>query len=314
MNFSKIDNLLIGFFLFIFIASIYLLMNHSSGNARLKQADDIGTITNIKNTVKRKNINNINWHDVSESEAIQEDDVIFTNDKSSALLTFKDGSRLNIEGDSLIRLKDLKDSVEVLLERGEIQINSTNKINVGILGENSRKIGIDENATFQLSNRGNNLEIHAIEGTANDSAGTEIKSGENINISKGVVKNLKSTVRLSEGHISNEGAYIEWSNESELKNFTIQISEDPLFTVFKSVDAANSPIKISWNKPVAYVKIISNDPSQKMKQSVVSKIYLKNKPKDKMSQSEEESIMDNVVRYYNKMLDNSKKLEKNNEK
>lgn len=311
MNFSKIDNLLIGFFVFIFIASIYLLMNQNSENVRLKQANDIGTITNIKNSVKRKNINNINWHNVSEADAIQEDDVIFTSDKSSALLTFKDGSRLNIEGDSLIRLKDLKDSVEVVLEKGEIQINNQNKMRVALAGKEQQLLGLSENSIFTLSNRDNNIEIHSVQGKADMGKHGEVVNGENVNIAKGKISKPKATIKISEGRIEDNNAFIEWSNDSNLKNFSIQISEDPLFTNYKKIDSAFSPVKIAWNKPVAYVKIMSNDPNETIKRSIISKIYLKNHPQEtKASRIEEESLWKNITRLYNKMLENSKRLEK----
>ena len=287
-------------------------MNQGTESVRLKQANDIGTITNIKNSVKRKNINNISWHNVSESDAIQEDDVIFTNDKSSALLTFKDGSRLNIEGDSLIRLKDLKDSVEVVLEKGEIQINNQNKMKVAMAGDQNQQVNIDQNAIFTLSNRNNNIEIHSVQGKADLGQLGEVENGENLNIAKGKINKPKASMKISEGRIEDNNAYIEWSNDSDFKDFTIQISEDPLFTTFKKIDSANSPVKVPWNKPVAYVKITSNDPNETIKRSIISKIYLKNPPREtKAAKVENDSLWENITRLYNKMLDNTRRLENN---
>jgi hypothetical protein len=310
MNFSKIDNILIGFFIFIFIGSIYLLANINKQDTRVKQANDIGKITNVKNNVRRKNINMITWHDVSESDAIQEDDVIFTNDKSSALLTFNDGSRLSIEGDSLIRLKDIKDSVEVVLEKGEIQINNQNKMLVSMDGKAKQNLGLSENSIFSLSNRDNNIEIQSIQGKAELADGGKIEDGENANISKGKLGKITSSLKISKGHIEEDNAYIEWSSDSKVKNFSIELSEDPLFTNSKKLDSANTSVKTPWNKPIAYVKVSSLDQSGKVLKSIRSKIYMKNQPKNKTANLEEEGLIDNVVKLFNKMLNNTKRLEK----
>lgn len=311
MKFSKIDNLLIGFFVFIFIASIYLFINRDSNNLRVKQANDIGTISNIINNVKRKNTTMLNWHKVSEADAIQEDDIIFTDAKASAILNFKDGSRLSIEGDSLIRLKDLQGSVEVVLEKGEIQINNQKKMKVALTGEKNESLGLAENSVFALSSRNNNIQIQSIQGSADLGKLGEISNGENVNVNKGKINKAKAQIKISESRIEDDTAVIEWSNDSDLKNFTIQISEDPLFTTFEKIDSANSPIKIPWKKKVAYIKITSNDPNETIKRSIISKIYLKNAKQDtQAARVSEEGVWDNVTRLFNKMLDNSKRLKK----
>ncbi|MDO9184054.1 MAG: hypothetical protein Q7U04_16695, partial [Bacteriovorax sp.] len=195
MKFSRIDNTLIGFFILVFISSIYLLVVVQNNQEHVSQALEIGTIKEVNNSVKKRHYTMLTWHNAAVTDALQEDDVIFTSENSSALLMFNDGSLLNIEGDSLIRLKG---EHGIILEKGQIQINNEqssdpSKLTITLAQKNNQKLTMGENSIFKLSKNNDNIEINSIKGNGSLSSQdntSEIKNGQNFNIEKNKIKKI----------------------------------------------------------------------------------------------------------------------------
>jgi hypothetical protein len=313
MKFSKLDNTLIGFFVFIFISSIYLLMTQDRLVVSLKPATSIGIIKEIKNTVKKRNISMMTWHNTVEADTVQEDDIIFTNNKSSVLLTFNDGTILNIEEDSLIRLKNFKDTYGIVLEKGQIQINNQKNINVEIIQQNTSQISISDNAIFKLSNKNNTITINSLKGNAEIKSlnlNSTIQDGQNLDISGNKSNKYNSSITLTQGFIYNNNIHLEWKNDSDITDFIIYISDDSAFLKPQKIISTGSAIDVSWNKPVAYIKISYTNKSNKLFQSIPRKIYSTISEKEAPLEEKEKGIWKRMVDLFNKMLKNTSKLKK----
>lgn len=72
--------------------------------AQTQKQDLIGGVTTSQNDVRRKNLDTFSWLPASRSDAIYQNDSIFTGDRSEATITLQDGSQIHVEPNSLITL------------------------------------------------------------------------------------------------------------------------------------------------------------------------------------------------------------------
>ncbi|MFP5519520.1 MAG: FecR domain-containing protein [Bdellovibrionia bacterium] len=112
--------------------------------------EEIGSIVNSKNDVRRKTVTDLSWLPTRNNERVYLQDTIFTGADSETQITLKDGSTLKIAPNSLVKL--VKDNGELTLDLkfGQLSANLSSNSNLNLkTGDEINKL-ITENGNASL--------------------------------------------------------------------------------------------------------------------------------------------------------------------
>lgn len=161
MTSRKIDQILltIGVVL-IFISSYQLFFSRLLQGENLELS--LGTLENTQAVVKIKNALALDWRDAYTGSSFTEQQLIYTDDDSSAELKFSHGHMVSISENSLVKISSIGKGLNV--ERGLIRakIEGSEPLVIEMNGEEVTLKG--DNADIQISLQGNVGEIGVLSG------------------------------------------------------------------------------------------------------------------------------------------------------
>lgn len=126
MRLKSIDQILLIFLFFVGTASTVMLFSREESSSNL---DSIAVIVSEINTVKRKANLFDSWRDLSRGDTLQENDQIYTHDRSEVELLFKSGKTIQLLENSLLKVSKEEDRESLKLEKGVIEANFKQKEN-----------------------------------------------------------------------------------------------------------------------------------------------------------------------------------------
>jgi len=143
----------------------------------------LGEISAKRSVVKSKGVRGLDWKDALLHEAVSHNELIYTDERSSARITLHTGTIIDVEENSLIRIQQESDLESVDLEKGFLNTRLSGKPLRVRLGEQEIELS-SQNAVVQISQDGGSGEIGVLSGEV------ELNNGEStqkINSSQVVV-------------------------------------------------------------------------------------------------------------------------------
>ena len=169
MTSRRIDSFLLGLgALLILISSYQLFFSTTQSQSGLT----LGTLTSTFSVVKTKGALALDWRDATIGNELTENQLIYTDNRSSASVAFKDGGSLEVGENSLIRLTTERSGPAMDLERGFIRakIDSAHPVKVQMNGEDYILTGDD--AQIQINLKNEKGEIGVLSGEVNVQSST----------------------------------------------------------------------------------------------------------------------------------------------
>jgi hypothetical protein len=161
MTARRIDRILLGLgALLILISSYQLFWGRSESSLGLK----LGTLTSTLSIVKTKSALSLDWRDASIGHDLTENQLIYTDSKSSAEVVFTEGSVLEIGENSLIKLRAVGKEQSMDLSKGFIRakLEGDKPLKVQVNGEEYLVSG--NNADIQINIQNQKGEIGVLSG------------------------------------------------------------------------------------------------------------------------------------------------------
>lgn len=124
MRLKSIDQILLVFLFFVGTISTAMLFTREE---RLSNLDSLAVIVSELNTVKRKASLFDSWRDLSLGDTLQEDDQIYTHDRSEVELLFKSGKKIQLLENSLLKISKEDNRERLKLEKGILEANFNQK-------------------------------------------------------------------------------------------------------------------------------------------------------------------------------------------
>lgn len=161
MTARRIDRILMGLgALLILISSYQLFFKHSDSASGPK----LGTLTSTLSVVKTKNALSLDWRDASRGNDLTENQLIYTDNASSAEVSFIEGSSLEIGENSLVKLRAASKEHAMDLSKGFIRakLEGDKPLKVQMNGEDYVVSG--NNADIQINLEDKKGEIGVLAG------------------------------------------------------------------------------------------------------------------------------------------------------
>lgn len=161
MTSRRIDQILLALGGLLILFSSYQLFFQKSESG---EGLTLGTLTSTMSVVKTKRALSLDWRDASSGNELTENQLIYTDNNSSAEVIFTQGSALSIGENSLVKLKTAGTEQSMDLEKGFIRakIDSDQPIVVQMNGENYLVSG--KNADIQINLQDEKGEIGVLSG------------------------------------------------------------------------------------------------------------------------------------------------------
>lgn len=146
--------------LLILISSYQLFFKPTDSSSGLK----LGTLTSTLSVVKTKNALSLDWRDASQGNDLTENQLIYTDNASSAEVSFTEGSSLEIGENSLVKLKAASKEHSMDLSKGFVRakLEGDKPLKVQMNGEDYVVSG--SNADIQINLEGKKGEIGVLTG------------------------------------------------------------------------------------------------------------------------------------------------------
>lgn len=218
--------------LLILISSYQLFFSGSDNSKGLK----LGTLSSTLSVVKTKNALALDWRDAASGNELTENQLIYTDNESSAEVIFNEGSSLEIGENSLVKLRSAGAEQGMDLSKGFIRakLEGGKPLKVQMNGEDYLVSG--KNADIQINIQNEKGEIGVITG--------EVKI-EGAGVSENL--NSQSALEISGDVLTRKSIYFKTvaPGKSEIK----YVLNSPAATVF------------SWEPAEAAKVIVSRKPS-----------------------------------------------------
>lgn len=240
MTSRKIDNILLSLGVALIIISSYQLFL-----SRLLQGNEVGlslgTLESTEAVVKIKSSLALDWRDAYRGTDVSEQQLIYTDDDSSAEIKFTQGHKVLISENSLIRIATIGKGLNV--ERGLIRakIQGDQPLIIEMNGEELKLTG--ENADVQISLQGEVGEIGVLNGE--------------ISVEKeGQVEQIDKTSSLKVD-----------TNSLKKQNVSVNLIEPKASEIFYTLEE-NYPATFKWDPATSAEMLLADNPSFKR-----SKVY-----------------------------------------
>lgn len=196
MTSRKIDNILLSLGVVLIIISSYqlflsrLLGGKASGLS-------LGILENTQAVVKIKSSFALDWRDAYRGGDVNEEQLIYTDDNSSAEIKFTQGHKISISENSLIRIASIGKGLNV--ERGFLRarIHGDQPLIIEMNGEELKLTG--DNADVQISLQNEIGEIGVLNGEISVEKGGQIEQidkSSSLKVDEGSLKKRPVSVRL----------------------------------------------------------------------------------------------------------------------
>lgn len=175
------------------------VLNHSTVR---NDKEKIATIYFKQKIAQRQFDDSVVWERLSQNSPLYDKDTIYTSDFSQAIVKFNDGTQLELNENTMLKLSYSDKGVEINVSGGDIQIDgskSKSKKELSVAMQNGTTVKLDSGSSVALksdsSSGVNNIEIHG------GSAKIETKNGESEKISSGESINIEETGTISKNPI-----------------------------------------------------------------------------------------------------------------
>lgn len=127
----------------------------------------LGQVFDLRNDVRRRSFDNFSWHDLGSNEALFHNDRIFTDKDSTAELEFSSGNRLKVSEESLFKITQDTDGINLNIEQGVVfaTLSNSSEAFVVKVGDQVYEIKSDS-SKIKISTDGKNKELSVLEGNA----------------------------------------------------------------------------------------------------------------------------------------------------
>ncbi len=143
---STSDILAIGIGAVIISSFSYLFYADITKKVDIGDAELVGSITFKKLVAQRKYSSQVVWEDVQQNSPVYNNDSIRTAEQSEAIIKLNDGTKINVNENSMILLALAKDQINIEFSYGSLLANRDN-----IMGKVSKKLNIkSEKATVSM--------------------------------------------------------------------------------------------------------------------------------------------------------------------
>lgn len=203
----------------------------------------LGTLIQTESVVKIKQNSALDWRDAYSGTDILEQQLIFTDEDSSAEIKFQEGNKLSIDENSLIRMSALKNGAGVDLQKGLVRAHV----------EGGRPLIVEVNGSeLKLTGKNADVQIHLEEN------GGEIGVlGGEISVEKnGKIETIDKTTALKVS-----------GDTLEKKKISLALARPLANEIFYTL-TNQQEIILDWSPDVAAKVIISDDQSFKTRQEL----------------------------------------------
>ncbi|EPZ49394.1 sigma factor regulatory protein, FecR/PupR family [Bacteriovorax sp. BAL6_X] len=127
----------------------------------------LGQVFELQNDVRRRSFDNFSWHNLGSNEALFHNDRIFTDKDSTAQLEFSSGNRIKVSEESLFKITQETDGINLNIEQGIIfaTLNNANEAFVVKVGDQVYEITSND-SKIKISNSSGNKELSVLDGKA----------------------------------------------------------------------------------------------------------------------------------------------------
>ncbi|MEE0887138.1 MAG: hypothetical protein UIB61_09545 [Treponema sp.] len=273
--------------------SLYFFWRELNHSTVRNDKEKIATIYFKQKIAQRQFDDSVVWERLSQNSPLYNKDTIYTSDFSQAIVKFNDGTQLELNENTMLKLSYSEKGVEINVSGGDIQIDgsrSKSKKELAVSMQNGTTVKLDSGSTVSLKSDAasgvNNIEVQG--GTAkietkNGDSG-KISSGESINIEEtgatsknpitvtSISKNL-NLLKFDEKEIP---VKLEWKLSEQEKNqkVIVQISAAKDFSkITKTYTPSGDNIEIPASSGTFYWRIFTENEEDK---PAVGKISVKN--------------------------------------
>lgn len=202
----------------------------------------LGRLTSTFSVVKTKNAKALDWRDAMLGSEVSENQMIYTDQDSSAQILFHQGDELQIDSNSLIKLESRQKVKTLEIERGSVKAKLEGKESLRVELRGREFVLKGENADIQFNVTSEKSEIGVLSGNIT------VQSGE-----------LQESLTAANSLIVKDGKV------TREKQFFKQIEPNPQDIIFSDQDL--TPLSFSWEPQTSAKVKISN--SLDMKESQV---------------------------------------------
>jgi len=321
MKFKVFDTLLLGFFGAILILSSYFLFAERS-HETIVETKIIGEVEKSSNSVKKKQLNAINWLEVDKGNALIEDDYIFTGDNSTANLKFIDNNRITLSPNSLVHLKNFKDFPKLRLESGQIHAKTDDKLEIDLDGKNQRIIANGGEIILMKKNSAFNLQVTSGDVVFRDGKKSKkIQANQSLQINDASLKLEKNNFRIKRILIEDKDILVYWEDSADVKgHYSVLFLRDDLNTVIRELSTSKSYIISEDDKSFSFIKVVNmnnmkSTPPRRVIRTLshdenrLANTAEMNKGENDSKESLIETFKDFILMPLREILDNDKKRE-----
>ena len=230
---TKFKSPVLDFFMVLITLSVagyfgYTFWKDLNTSSRRTDKEKIATITFKNRIAQRKFDDRVVWERIDKSTPLYNGDLIRTADLAEAVITFNDGSEVNIYENTMIQVyySDYE-GVQIGVDSGNLQLEAADAGKVQLtLGDGSK--------------------ISAGGGTSLSTKSTAGGAGA----STVVVRNGSATVTGSSGNTEaiNSGETVSVKNSGEIAKTPVTVVSIPPELKVLNVEGGEVPVKLEWNK------------------------------------------------------------------
>ncbi len=158
MNLKRMDLILLSFGLLLIAVSSSQLFFQARG---FEQGALVGKLTSTLAVVKTKTARALDWNDAVPGADLVEDQLIYTDKKSSAGIAFAAGGALEIDENSLVRIRSTKNERSLNLEKGFIRakLSPNSPLTVKLNGKDYVLSGADADVQINLKEQAGEIGV-----------------------------------------------------------------------------------------------------------------------------------------------------------
>jgi outer membrane protein assembly factor BamB len=123
LNNINTDYLVVGVSALIILACSAMLYADFTSRVEAGDVKKIGTITYKRKVAQRKYVSQVVWEDIEQNTPVYDNDSIRTADLSEAVINLGDGTRINLDENSLILLASSGEGINIDFSHGSISAN-----------------------------------------------------------------------------------------------------------------------------------------------------------------------------------------------
>ncbi|MCP5497884.1 MAG: FecR domain-containing protein [Leptospiraceae bacterium] len=290
---------------FLILVYAFYLLFYVGSNQNGRGKKEVGKITFKYRIAQRKYVSRMIWEDVEQNTSAYNNDSIRTDFLSEATVTLLDGTKIELDPDSMFVLNVKDEKVNIKVVKGSVLVDTenNNKENSNIQIEQDGSIITPNNGKFRITQSKNKVEVVAHRGQIDIRKGVQkikLKEGEVSYIDSKGFKNYKMNYLLVSPEdnkrifTGNENAMVHfiWQEIKDTTPIQFEIAKDRDFndTVF-SKQLPNNQIDVNLTEGVFFWRITSTQYAELQEKSLVRKIHvIKNQKIEIISPENENEI------------------------